>query len=297
VERATTLGTGTRTRSSLLAVLTHKNRHWLALAYVIVVVASVWAIFPFYWMLLTSVRHESEMYSRDPALWPKSFTLQHYHSALFASGFPRFFANSFLVAAGTTAVSVVAGAMAAYALTRLRFAGRSLIARMLVVSYLAPGSVLFIPLFALFVSLRLTNTLHGLALAHLTFTVPFSTWMLMGYFRTIPVELEEAALVDGATRWGALWRVVVPLSAPALVVVAVFSFTLSWNEFLYALVLVQRKELMTAPVGLTFFQTADLFYWGAIMAASTLMALLPVLLYVIGQRWVISGWTAGAVKH
>ncbi|MER3485251.1 MAG: hypothetical protein C4345_04005 [Chloroflexota bacterium] len=295
MERATTLGTGTRTRSSLLAVLTHKNRHWLALAYVIVVVASLWAIFPFYWMLLTSVRHESEMYSRDPALWPKSFTLQHYHSALFESAFPRFFANSFIVAAGTT-VSVIAGAMAAYALTRLRFAGRPLIARMLVVSYLAPGSVLFIPLFALFVSLRLTNTLHGLALAHLTFTVPFSTWMLMGYFRTIPVELEEAALVDGATRWGALWRVVVPLSAPALVVVAVFSFTLSWNEFLYALIFISTNAARTMPVGLAGLIRGDIYLWGPMMAGSVMAALPVMVLYMAAQRFVVQGLAAGAVK-
>jgi multiple sugar transport system permease protein len=186
--------------------------------------------------------------------------------------------------------------MAGYAISRLHFRGRALMARTLIYSYLVPASILFIPLFVLMVRLGLTNSLVGLSLAYLTFTVPFCTWMLIGYFRTVPVELEEAALVDGATKWTVLWRIIVPLSAPAMVVVAVFSFTLSWNEFLYALVLVQNKEFMTAPVGLTSFQIADQTFWGAMMSASTIMSIPPLLLYLVGQRWVIAGWTLGSVK-
>ena len=142
----------------------------------------------------------------------------------------------------------------------------------------------------------LRDSLVGLTLAHLTFSVPFSTWVLMGYFKTIPVELEEAALVDGANRFTLLWRIVLPLAAPAVVVCAVFAFTASWRELLYALVLTQAKDKMTAPIGLTAYVVGDTFYWGQMMAAATLLSLPPLLLYLFGQRWVIQGWTAGAVK-
>jgi multiple sugar transport system permease protein len=133
-------------------------------------------------------------------------------------------------------------------------------------------------------------------MTYLTFTVPFATWMLIGYFKSLPIELEEAAMMDGASRLTTLWRIVMPLSAPAVVVVAVFSFTLSWNEFLLALVLLTSKDKLTAPIGLSSYIVADVFYWGQMMAAATLMSIPPLLLYLIGQRWVIAGWTAGAVK-
>jgi multiple sugar transport system permease protein len=280
----------------VIARLTRKNRGWLLLGYVIIVVMALWAVTPFYWMLLTSFKSEGEILTPSANLLPKSFTVTHYTKTFFATGFPNFLKNSLIVGTATTLLSVVVGAMAGYAISRLRFRGRDVVARALVYSYLVPASILFIPLFALMVSLGLTNSLFGLALTYLTFTVPFCTWMLIGYFRTVPIELEEAALVDGATKWTVLWRIIVPLSAPAMVVVAVFSFTLAWNEFLYALVLVQSKDAMTAPVGLTSFQIADQTFWGAMMAASTIMSLPPLLLYLVSQRWVIAGWTMGSVK-
>jgi multiple sugar transport system permease protein len=280
----------------MIAALTRKNRGWLALGYVLILLFAIWAAVPFYWIILTSFKSEGEILTPTASLLPKSFTLNHYTSTFVKTGFPGFIKNSRIVALSTTALSVVVGSMAGYAITRLRFRWRDSLARILIYSYLVPGSILFIPLFALMVWLKLTNSLVGLSLAYLTFTVPFCTWMLIGYFRTIPLELEEAALVDGATRWTVLWRIIVPLSAPAMVVVAVFSFTLSWNEFLYALVLIQNKDYMTAPVGLNSFQVADQTYWGAMMAASTLMSLPPLLLYLVGQRWVIAGWTLGSVK-
>jgi multiple sugar transport system permease protein len=206
------------------------------------------------------------------------------------------YVNSLIVGIATTVIAVFFGSMAGYALTRLRFLGRAGLARVLVYSYLAPGTILFIPLYMMMNNFGLRDSLSGLVLAHLTFSVPFSTWVLMGYFKTIPVELEEAALVDGASRFTALWRIVLPLAAPAVVVCAVFAFTASWRELLYALVLVQAKDKMTAPIGLTAYVVGDTFYWGQMMAAGTLVCLPPLLLYLFGQRWVIQGWTAGAVK-
>jgi multiple sugar transport system permease protein len=283
--------------TSIVSWLSRKNRGWYLLAYVLLAVLSLWTIFPFYWQLATSLRSDVDLYSSTVALVPHALTLEHYLKIFSPSHpFSTQFTNSVIVALGTTAVAIVLGAMAGYALTRLRFFGRAGLARVLVYAYLAPGTMLFIPLFVMMTNLNLRDNLFGLTLAHLTFGVPFATWMLMGYFKTIPVELEEAAMVDGADRLTILRRIVMPLSAPAIVVVAVFAFTLSWNEFLYALVLVQAKDKMTAPVGLTSYVVGDIFYWGQMMAAATVMSVPPLLLYLFGQRWVIAGWTAGAVK-
>jgi multiple sugar transport system permease protein len=272
------------------------NHGWLLIGYLILLVAVVWTVLPLYWVMISSLKPDADFYKLQDVLWPSSFTVQHYVDMLFHSGFPINLRNSLVVALATTAVSTVVGSMAGYALVRLRFGGRKVFGRLLIYSYLAPGSILFIPIFGMMVTLHLTNSLFGLGLTYLTFTVPFCTWMMMGYMQTVPVELEEAALVDGATRWTTLWRIVLPLTVPALVVVSVFSFTLSWNEFLYALVLVQNQSVMTAPVGLAFLQAGDVFFWGKIMAAAIIMSVPPMLLYLFGQKWLVSGWTLGSVK-
>jgi multiple sugar transport system permease protein len=223
-------------------------------------------------------------------------TWVHFHKVFFDSHFPEFFWNSAVVAVATTAVSLVVGILAAYAIVRLDFRGKHVIARGLIFSYLIPPVLLFIPLFELIFKLDLLNTHAGLIVAYLTFTVPFTTWLLMGYFRTIPVALEEAALVDGCTRFAALFRIILPLSAPAIVVTALFSFTLSWNELLYALTFTSNPASQTVTVGLTSTVAEDVFFWGVMMAASFLIAIPPVVLYLLGQRWVVRGLTAGAVK-
>lgn len=277
--------------------LSRKNRGYYLVGYLLLLVLALWTVFPFYWQLATSLRSDVDLYSSSVTLFPQAFTLEHYGKILSASStFSTQLKNSVIVSAATTIVAIVFGSMAGYALTRLRFFGRAALARTLIYAYLAPGTMLFIPLFVMMSSLGLRDNLFGLTLAYLTFTVPFATWMLMGYFRTLPVELEEAAMVDGASRWTILWRIVMPLSAPAIVVVAVFAFTLSWNEFLYALVLVQAQDKITAAVGLAAYVIGDQYYWGQMMAAATIMSLPPLLLYLFGQRWVIAGWTAGAVK-
>lgn len=282
--------------SSLARWWRRGNNRWLTIGYVILVAATIWTVLPIYWVIVSSLKPDSLFYEASDVLVPSAFTVTHYTDMLFHSGFPINLRNSLVVAGTTALLSTIVGSMAGYALVRLQFVGRSAFARTLIFCYLAPGSVLFIPIFAMMVSLHLTNSLLGLGLTYLTFTVPFCTWMMMGYMRTVPVELEEAALVDGANRWVILWRIILPLTIPALVVVLVFSFTLSWNEFLYALVLVQRQDVMTAPIGLAFLQAGDVFYWGKMMAASVIMSVPPMLLYFFGQRWLVSGWTLGSVK-
>ncbi|MDQ6670858.1 MAG: carbohydrate ABC transporter permease [Chloroflexota bacterium] len=281
----------------LLSWLTRKNHGWYVLAYVLLVLLSFWTIFPFYWQVATSLRKDVDLYSLHLALIPTALTLDHY-ARVFGPGSPfgGQFLNSAIVGVAVTLVAVAIGALAAYALSRMRFLGRGTLARVLVYAYLAPGTMLFIPLFVMLNNFGLRDSLFGLALTHLTFSVPFAAWLLMGYFKAIPLELEEAAMVDGASRLTALLRIILPLSGPAMVVVAVFAFTLSWNEFLYAFVLIQSPSRMTAPVGLFSYLNGDTTYWGQMMAAATVMSAPPLLLYFFGQRWVISGWTAGAVK-
>ena len=269
---------------------------WRLFTWPVLGVGLVWTLFPFYWMITTALKPNDDMYRPEPILLPLRLTFSHFHKVFFDSHFPEFFRNSAIVALCTTVVSLAVGVFAAYAIVRLDFRGKHLLARGLIFSYLVPPVLLFIPLFELIFKFGLLNTQEGLVLAYLTFTVPFTTWLLMGYFRTVPVALEEAALVDGCTRLSALFRVTLPLSAPALVVTALFSFTLSWNEFLYALTFTSNAASQTVTVGLTSTVAEDVFFWGVMMAASVLIAIPPVVLYLIGQRWVVRGLTAGAVK-
>ena len=256
----------------------------------------VWTLVPFYWMLATSLKKDKEIYGFEATLVPRQPTLQNYVRLFDKTPFVKYLRNSTIVSIGNTVASLILATLGAYALARLRFPGRGLIARGLVFTYLVPPALLFIPLFAVMSALRLVDTHHGLILAYLGFSVPFATWLLMGYFRSVPVELEEAALVDGCTRLSSLVRVILPMSLPALAVVAFFSFTQSWNEFLYANVFVNSVEVRTVTTGLTLFIVEDVFFWGPMMGASFLSALPPLLLYLVFQRWVVKGLTLGGVK-
>jgi len=262
----------------------------------LLVVLLVWTLVPFYWMVATSLKKDKEIYGFEATLIPRQPTLANYTRLFAATPFVKYLRNSTIIAVGTTVLSLVFGCLGAYALARLRFPGRKLIARGLVFTYLVPPALLFIPLFTVISTLRLVDTHEGLILTYLSFSVPFCTWLLMGYFRSVPLELEEAALVDGCTRLGSLVRVILPMSLPALAVVAFFSFTQSWNEFLYANVFVNSVEVRTITTGLTLFIVEDVFFWGPMMGASFLSALPPLVLYLVFQRWVVKGLTLGAVK-
>jgi len=262
----------------------------------LLVVLLVWTLLPFYWMIATSLKADREIYGFEATLYPHRPTLAAYGRLFATTPFMKYVRNSTIIAVGNTLLSLAFGCLGAYALARLRFPGRSLIARGLVVTYLVPPALLFIPLFAVMSTLRLIDTHQGLILAYLSFSVPFSTWLLMGYFRSVPLELEEAALVDGCSRLGSLVRIILPMSLPALAVVTFFSFTQSWNEFLYANVFVNSVEVRTITTGLSLFVVEDVFFWGPMMGASVLSTLPPLVMYLIFQRWVVKGLTLGAVK-
>jgi multiple sugar transport system permease protein len=256
----------------------------------------LWTGIPFYWMIVTSLKHDKEIYGYEATLIPEKPTLDNYVTIFRDTPYLLFLRNSVVVAVSSTLLSVIIASLGAYAIARLKFPGRELLARALVCTYLVPPSLLFIPLFAIMSALRFTDTLYGLTIAYLGGDVPFCTWLLMGYFKSVPVELEEAALVDGCNRVTALIRVILPVSLPALVVVMFFSFTRSWNEFLYAYVFTSTNQARTITAGLVNFMSADVFFWGPLMASTIISALPPVVMFLIFQRWVVKGLTLGAVK-
>ena len=256
----------------------------------------LWTAIPFYWMIATSLKHDKEIYGYEATLIPEKPTLANYATVFRETPYMLYLRNSVVVAVGSTVLSMIIAVLAAYGIARLEFPGRALLARGLVFTYLVPTSLLFIPMFAMMSAFRLTDSLYGLTIAYLGFDVPFCTWLLMGYFRSVPVELEEAARVDGCNRVSALLRVVLPMSLPALVVVTFFSFTHAWNEFLYAHVFTSTTSARTVTTGLVNFMSQDVFFWGPLMASTVMSALPPVLMFLVFQRWVVKGLTLGGVK-
>jgi multiple sugar transport system permease protein len=255
----------------------------------------VWTLFPYVWILATSLKPNRDIFV-EASIIPKRFTVEHYQYIFNNDDFRVYFRNSAMVAVTTTIIAMAIAILAAYALTRLRFRGREFVARATIVTYLIPASLLFIPLFQVAFQLRLTDKVWGLVVIYLIFSVPFSTWMTISYFNTVPGELQDAALVDGASRLRALFSIFIPLSLPALAVVALFTFTVAWNEFLFALLLIGRDSQKTIPVGLTEFVRGDTYQWGRLMAGSLVASLPPVLIYFASQRWVVSGLAGGAIK-
>ena len=254
------------------------------------------ATFPFYYMALTSLRTQKDVYDRERMLTPTNLTLDNYAIVLRSTGMRTWLTNSTIVAFSSTTIAVLISVLAAYSLARLRFLGSQSLAKSVLFMYLVPSSLLFIPLFLIISNLRLLNTLWALIISYQTFNVPFCTWLLLGYFRSLPEELEDAARIDGCSRLGVLGRIVLPLAGPGIVTAFIFGFTNSWNEFLFAVVMAQRTELRTIPAGLYSFQVGDVLLWGQLMAAALIATLPVVLLFMLVQRFVVQGLTVGAVK-
>ena len=265
------------------------------LYYSLLVLLAIVILFPIYYMIIISLKLPKDIY-RTPSLLPINATLQNYEDLLVGGNFLRNIRNSIIVSGSATFVSVLFSAMAAYSLVRLRYLYRDWIGRLILFTYLTPSAMLFIPLSVIIARLQLGNTLHGLVFVYLTFAAPLSTWMLMGYFKSIPVDLEEQAMVDGATRMQAFFRILLPLSAPGLIAVSVFTFTAAWNELLYGLIFITSPDLQTVPVAISYLITGDVFRWGLIMAGAVAAAVPVMVLYYISQRFVVQGLSAGAVK-
>jgi multiple sugar transport system permease protein len=259
------------------------------------VVLLIFVIFPIYYMLAVSFRSQSSMFS-NPSWFPVDLSLKNYRVAFASREFLTSMRNSIVVGVVTTSVGLVFSILAAYSLTILRYRGRDTFGRVIIIAFLTPGALLFIPLAVIAARLNISNTLHGLMIIYLSFIVPLGTYLLLGFFRNLVGELEEAARMDGATRLQALWFILLPLIAPGVASVAILTFTACWNEYLYALVLNPNPEFRTLPVAVTFLQVADESPLGLIMAYSAIGAIPILILFFIGQRFIVEGLQTGAVK-
>lgn len=256
-------------------------------------------LFPFYWMAITAVKPNSQLtdYDNYSPFWVVGPTLEHIKYLLFETSYPGWLWNTMIVAVASTFLSLFASVFGAYAIERIRFTGSRSIGLFIFLAYLVPPSILFIPLAFIVFKIGIYDSRLALIFTYPTFLIPFCTWLLMGYFRSIPFELEESALVDGASRWQILLKIILPLAVPGLISAGIFAFTLSWNEFIYALTFIQSSENKTVPVGvLTELVRGDIFEWGSLMAGALFGSLPVVILYSFFVDYYVSSMT-GAVKE
>ena len=264
---------------------------WLGIALFLII-----TVIPFYWMFLTSFRPDVEIYSWPPKLFTSNFTLIHYIKLFTKSKFPIFLKNSILISAIVTLITVTISSMGAFSIVRLQFKNSAFLSKSILFTYLIPQAILFIPLLVVINKLNLFNTKWALVVSYYTFSVPFCIWMLISYFKSVPPDMEECAMIDGCTRFQSFYKILLPMAAPGIGAAALFTFTLAWNEFLYALVFTQSLTEKTVPVGISHLMLSDVYKWGMMMAASVISSIPIVVIYFITQRFMITGITAGSTK-
>jgi multiple sugar transport system permease protein len=267
-----------------------------AAAWALRVVLLVFCGFPLYWMIVSSVKSPVELLASPPTLWPQELSLRTYVKLFTETNFTTYFWNSIAVSGATTAVVVLLGCLGGYSLTRYRFPGREKVAKLLLLVYMFPPIILVVPLFMFAHRFGLTNSRIGISLAYISFALPYALWILRAFFQSLPAELEEAAMTDGASRLQACAYVVVPLALPGVIATAIFTFIVAWNDFLFASVLTGRDELKTLPVGINDFFHMALVDWGLVMAAGVMVTIPALVLFVLVQQYLIAGWGAGGLK-
>ncbi|MCL6510898.1 MAG: ABC transporter permease subunit [Anaerolineae bacterium] len=256
----------------------------------------LFVLFPFYFIIITAFKGDPQIQQRVSLFWPDPWVLTQFDTLLNRTQYLLWFRNTVTIALITTVLSVFFAALGGYALARLKFRTAGALTTVLLITYLLPGSLMFIPMYRILTGLGAINTHMALILTYPTFLMPFATWVMMGYYRSIPEDLEEAAMIDGANRFGAFWRITLPLALPALLAVTLIAFTNAWNEFLYAFIFLTSEKLITLPVGLQKLVFADLYPYGQLMAASLIMSIPVVGFYIFAQRFLVEGLTAGSVK-
>lgn len=272
------------------------SRLWDTLAWIGVVLLLVFTLFPIYWMVNTSLKPLEEIFLAKPTFVSPNWTLDSYVRVWQTRPMPRYFMNSAIVSVGSTILAMGLAAMAAYGFSRFRMRWDRLLIVVLLLTQMLPGTLLIIPYFQLMSKAGLVNTYLALVLAYTSFALPFSTWMLIGFFRSIPTDLDEAAMADGCTRVSAFFRVILPLSLPGLVAVAIFTFLLSWNSYVYALVLTTDPDMYPLSLGVTTMRGEYQVFWNELMAAVVLASVPVIVLYSFLERYLVEGITSGAVK-
>lgn len=274
----------------------HKRIAASATTYIFLIIALVWTIFPVYWMIKSSITVNSEMYVARPSLIAKHYTFENYVDLFTKTEFPRALLNSLMIAFLTTVCCLLISILGSYAMTRLKYPGRRFFKTSIIFSYLIPTAVLFVPMYVFVSKLGLYDNKWALLIIYPTTVVPYCCYMLMSYFKAIPYALEEAALIDGCTRMKSLRYIITPIALPGIAVVATFAFTMSWNEYLYAMIMTTSPVQQTAVVAISSFKYADSAIWGRIMAASVLTSLPVTIIYIVAQAQLISGKSDGSVK-
>ncbi len=253
--------------------------------------------FPLFWMLVTSVKPQFELFSRPPTILPQNFTLEHYWKLLSDTNFLGYFWNSVILSTTTTIVVVAIATVGSYSLVRFRYRGRETLAFLVLFTYLLPSVVLILPLYLMLVNLGLSNTITSLVIAYTTFALPYALWLLRSFMAGIPEDLESAALVDGASRLGAFWDVILPQLLPGIISTALFTFILSWNEYLYALVLVNSDDARPLTTGVMNMLISSFnIEWSLLMAASVMMSVPLIIAFAFLQSYLTRGFGAGGVK-
>lgn len=266
------------------------------LCHLYLIVLSAIAFFPLLWVLISSVKTSGELTSNPTGFLPKQFTLDNFIHVIEDLGFARNIGNSLLIALTTTLIAIVISSMAAYGIVRFFPVLGTLMSRALVATYMFPPILLAIPYSLVMAKIGLTNTRVGLIVVYLSFSVPYAVWMLVGFFKTVPLGIEEAARVDGANKVQVFVQIVLPLVMPGIVATAIYTFINAWNEFLYSLILINSTNLMTVSVALKSLQGAEILDWGDMMAASTLVVIPSVIFFMFIQNKIAGGMTEGSVK-
>jgi ABC-type glycerol-3-phosphate transport system permease component len=260
------------------------------------VVLSLLCGFPLLWMVLTSIKPDREILTAVPTFWTSDPTLGAYQRLFEQTKFLTYFRNSIVVAGSATVLTVLVGTLAAYGITRFRFRGRDFVAGVVLFTYMFAPIMIVVPFYILMRQAGLTNSHSGLVLAYVTFSLPFSMWLLRSFFQSIPLELEEAAMIDGCSRPQAVMRIIVPLALPGVIAVSIFTFIVAWNDYLFARVLIGADDLKTLPVGIQDLYESTITDWGMVMAAGVMITIPALLIFILLQRYLIAGWGAGAVK-
>lgn len=255
------------------------------------------SLFPIYWMINTSFKGDAEIYNPIPTFWPGHFTVVGYVSLFTKTLFLTYLRNTLWVSSVVAFLSLVASMFAAYGIARFKFRGSGMISKSILYAYLMPRTVMYIPLYMVTVFLKLDNTLSGLILIYPTIVIPYATWMLIAYFKSIPVDMEQAAYIDGSSRFNTMVKITFPMAAPGIITTFVFSFTLCWSDYLYAMIIVSKTALKTISVGMADLIIDDLFAWGQLSAGAIFASLPIIVLYALASKYIVGGITMGAVKQ